>query len=500
MLFSSYVFILVFLPVTLLGFSVCSQHGKTASLLWLLIASFVFYGYWNPIHLPLIAASILINFQLGRWLILRQEPTIRRLCLLAGVVLNLGLISYFKYCGFFADMLASISGQPVAFEKLVLPLGISFFTFQQLAYLVDAWQGRVRQYTLLEYAFLVMFFPHLIAGPIVQHSDLLTQLEGQERRRQLRADDLSIGVVIFVIGLFKKVVIADSCAPYANQVFDAAATGSQLAVVQAWVGVLAYTLQLYFDFSGYSDMAIGLGRMFSSKLPLNFNSPYQATSIVDFWRRWHMTLSRFLRDYLYIPLGGSRGGAYRRYFNLLLTMTLGGLWHGAGWTFVLWGLLHGIYLCVNHGWSSLTNRWGWSAERSVVWRGMSWLLTMACVIAGWVLFRSDSLNTAVSLWASLAGCAAGALAEPVAQASTVLLLMLGLLACTVALPNTQQLLAAYEPSSDWSTARKFMSDIPRWLKWTAWQPSAARGVLMSFVFVFAITLLTRVREFLYFQF
>ena len=499
MLFSSYVFILVFLPITLLGFGVCSQRGKTASLLWLLVASCVFYGYWNPIHLPLIAASILINFQLGRWLVRRPEHLIRRLCLLAGVVLNLGLIAYFKYFGFFADMLAAVSGQPVAFEKLVLPLGISFFTFQQLAYLVDAWQGRVRQYTLLEYAFLVMFFPHLIAGPIVQHSDLLTQLEGQERKR-LRADDLSIGVVMFVIGLFKKIVIADSCAPYANQVFDAAATGPQLAAVQAWVGVLAYTLQLYFDFSGYSDMAIGLGRMFSFKLPLNFNSPYQATSIVDFWRRWHMTLSRFLRDYLYIPLGGGRCGTFRKYLNLLLTMALGGLWHGAGWTFVFWGLLHGIFLCVNHGWSSLTDRWGWSAERSVVWRGMSWLLTMACVMAGWILFRADSLTTVASLGASLGGFTAGELAQPVSRAGTALLLMLGLLACTVTLPNTQQLLAPYEPSSDWDTARKFTPSVPDWLKWTVWQPSAVRGVMLSFAFVYAITQLTRVREFLYFQF
>ncbi len=499
MLFSSYVFILVFLPITMLGFGVCSQRGKTASVLWLLVASFVFYGYWNPIHLPLIAASILINFQLGRWLLLRNELVVRRLCLVAGVVLNLGLISYFKYFGFFADILAAVSGQPVAFEKLVLPLGISFFTFQQLAYLVDAWQGRVRQYTLLEYAFLVMFFPHLIAGPIVQHSDLLTQLEGQERKR-LRAEDLSIGVVIFVIGLFKKVVIADYCAPYANQVFDAAASGPQLAVVQAWVGVLAYTLQLYFDFSGYSDMAIGLGRMFSFKLPLNFNSPYQATSIVDFWRRWHMTLSRFLRDYLYIPLGGGRCGTFRKYLNLLLTMALGGLWHGAGWTFVLWGLLHGLFLSVNHVWNSLTDRWGWSSERSLVWRAMSWLLTMACVMAGWILFRADNLTTAVSIGASLGGLTAGELSVPVARVGTTLLLLVGLLACTVVLPNIQQLLAPFEPSSDWETARKFTPAVPGWWKWAVWQPTAFHGVVTSFAFVYAITQLTRIREFLYFQF
>ncbi len=499
MLFSSYIFILVFLPIVLLGFDICSRLGNAASMRWLLFASFVFYGYWNPIHLPLIAVSVLVNFQLGKWLAPNQSDRVRWLSILAGVALNLGLIAYFKYFGFFADVLASISGQPVAFEKLVLPLGISFFTFQQLAYLIDAWRGAVPNYSLVEYAFFVMFFPQLIAGPIVQHSDLLSQLEGDERRR-LRADDLSIGIVMFVLGLFKKIAIADSCAPYANQVFDSAATGSSVAVMQAWVGVLAYSLQLYFDFSGYSDMGIGLGRMFSLKLPLNFNSPYQAVSIIDFWRRWHMTLSAFLRDYLYIPLGGSRGSSYRRYLNLLLTMTLGGLWHGAGWTFVLWGLLHGIYLCINHGWGSLTNRWGWTAARSVVWQGMSWLLTMACVMAGWVLFRSDSLNTAISLWASLGGCAADAIAEPVAQAGTVLILMLGLLACTVALPNTQQLLASYEPSSDWSTARKFTPSVPGWLKWTVWQPSAVRGVLMSFVFVFSITLLTRVREFLYFQF
>ncbi|AMV21492.1 MBOAT family O-acyltransferase [Planctomyces sp. SH-PL14] len=497
MLFSSYVFILLFLPITLIGFALCSPAGTRASMLWLLIASAFFYGFWNPIHLPLFAASALINFGLGRFLRTSAPKWQRNTALAGGVAANLAVISYYKYAGFFAEVFAGLTGAGITFDKVILPLGISFFTFQQIGYLVDTWRHQVRPYTLLEYAFFVMFFPHLIAGPVVQHNDLLDQVEGK-RTLKLHTRDLAVGLVIFVLGLMKKVAIADSIQPFVGNVFGTAAAGHDVGMTSAWVGVLAYTLQLYFDFSGYSDMAIGLARMFSFQLPLNFNSPYKATSIIDFWRRWHITLSVFLRDYLYIPLGGSRCGPVRRYTNLLITMTLGGLWHGAGWTFILWGAFHGGLLCVNHGWNAVKKHFGWG---DLGWAGrtVAWGLTFTAVVVGWVLFRAERLETAQSLLASMFGFVAEG-AEPVRKAKTILLGLLGLLGATVLLPNTQQLLARFEPALGWKKLAEHIPPAPAWMAWYSWQPSAARGALLAVGFVGVVAMLTRVKEFLYFQF
>ncbi len=498
MLFSSYVFILLFLPVTLAGFALLSPAGRTVSLLWLLCASIVFYGFWNPLHVPLIAASIAVNYLIGRAIQSKASPGWRRTAFAAGMVGNLALIGYYKYAGFFAGIFGDLTGQSLSIEKLILPLGISFFTFQQIAYLIDAWRGEARLYSPLEYSFVVLFFPHLIAGPIVRHSDLIDNIRGQEKMR-VRSKDLSIGIVIFVMGLLKKILIADSIQPLVATLFGSVAGGYEVAPAHAWVGVLAYTLQLYFDFSGYSDMAIGLARMFSIPFPFNFNSPYKATSIIDFWRRWHITLSLFLRDYLYIPLGGSRCGSVRRYSNLLVTMTLGGLWHGAGWTFILWGVWHGLLLCVNHGWMALRRRLGWEPSQGVLARSVAWALTFLAVITGWVLFRAESLESALSILKSLAGFHWDGV-EPYRKVYGFLIGLVALVAGTVFLPNTQQLLARYEPALDWAKEQARLPALPRWIEWYTWKPSALRGAMLAVGFVASIAMLTRVKEFLYFQF
>ena len=344
MLFSSFIFILLFLPATLLGWHIASRvAGGRFVLGVLVVASLFFYGWWNPAYLALLLVSITGNYVLG--LMLHQDQQ-SRIHLAAGITFNLGLLGYFKYAEFF-----SIGGTEYGswrLEDVALPLAISFFTFQQIAYLVDVYRGESAERDPLRYVLFVSFFPQLIAGPIVHHKEMLPQFLGMGRTG-VTSRNLAIGGSIFLLGLGKKVLIADSLGGFADPMFNAVTAGVDPTLFEAWGVTLAYTFQIYFDFSGYSDMAIGLGAMFGLRLPINFNSPYKATSIIDFWRRWHMTLSRFLRDYLYIPLGGSRRNVPGRYVNLMIVMLLGGLWHGAGWTFILWGGVHGIYLVINHG-------------------------------------------------------------------------------------------------------------------------------------------------------
>ena len=339
MLFSSYIFLFVFLPVTLSGFCLLARFmGPKPAKLWLTMSSLVFYGWWNPVYVLLIVASMLFNFWFGRQ-IGRAVGAGRSggLLLFWGVTANLLLLGYYKYANFFVGNVNVLCGTHWSLGRILLPLGISFFTFTQIAYLVDASRGVVCEYDLGDFLLFITFFPHLIAGPIIHHSEMMPQFR-ESKTYHFQWENLAVGLGIFSIGLFKKVVIADGLSPHVADVFGAAAAGNSLYGTDAWAGVLSYTFQIYFDFSGYSDMAIALARMFGIILPLNFNSPYKAVNIIEFWRRWHMTLSRFLRDYLYIPLGGNRHGKFRRYLNLILTMGIGGLWHGAAWTFVLWGL------------------------------------------------------------------------------------------------------------------------------------------------------------------
>lgn len=388
MLFNSQGFLLLFLPLTLLAYYMVAE--RRAQREWLLIlASFFFYGYWDYRLVPLLAGSILANWLFARVAHARGSKA----AFVAGVALNLLIIGVFKYADFFAGSLAWVLGVQHSAWNIVLPLGISFFTFQQISYLSDRYKGEAPTYGFREYALYVSFFPQLIAGPIVRHNQLIPQLDLSPFRGGLH-ERLSRGATLLTIGLVKKVFIADTCARIADPLFAAAGKGSP-AIIDAWAGVLAFTFQIYFDFSGYSDMAIGLALMFGLVLPINFNVPYRAASIREFWRRWHMTLSHFLRDYLYIPLGGGRRGMARQAYALSITMFLGGLWHGAAWTFVVWGLMHGAGLAIHAWWTRL------SGFRLPALAG--WALTMLFVVTGWVLFRATSFPEALSMLTAMYG-------------------------------------------------------------------------------------------------
>jgi alginate O-acetyltransferase complex protein AlgI len=513
MLFNSYTFIFLFLPIVLGGYALACRIGTRAGMAWLVVASLFFYGWWNPVYLWLILGSVGVNYFFG--CALTNRPTKRLLAL--GVCLNLGLIGYFKYAGFFGDMYSSATGIPFEFGDILLPLGISFFTFQQIAYLVDSYQGRTVRHGWLEYILYVTFFPQLIAGPIVHQAEILPQF--LNKLPGIKARHLAIGATIFIIGLFKKVVIADNLAFYVTPMFDAAARGEVITFLEAWGGSLAYTFQLYFDFSGYSDMAIGLARMFGVTLPINFNSPYKATSIIDFWRRWHLTLSRFLRDYLYIPLGGNNRGNARRYANLLIVMLLGGLWHGAGWTFIFWGGLHGFYLIINHLWRAIKRRVGLDNKKSNPFaKSASWSLTFLSVVIGWVFFRSASWDAATNILHAMTGLDGRLLVtvgyvpilEPLSfiigplnvtetvlpyfQGREQLAWIGGCLFLALALPNTQEWMSRYIPSLKKPILLGF---VPRFV---LWRPTPIWALISITLLSLSIVFALQPSEFLYYQF
>jgi len=398
MLFNSYLFIFLLMPITLLGFHVLVKYGKYRCVIaWLVIVSLFFYGWWNPVYLGLMIGSILFNYTVGRALL----RYINKYLLTFGVIANLGMLVYFKYANFIVDNLNILMTHDIVLEQIMLPLAISFFTFQQITYLIDAYRGETQEHSFLHYCLFVTFFPQLIAGPIVHHKEMLPQF-AKAVLRPLRSKNLAIGMTIFIIGLFKKVVIADGLAVYATPIFSAAEQGIILTFFEAWLGAFAYSFQLYFDFSGYSEMAIGLARMFGVILPVNFFSPYKALNIINFWRRWHITLSRFLKDYLYIPLGGNRKGPFRRYVHLMLTMLIGGFWHGAAWTFVLWGGLHGLFLVVNHAWHFLKYKlFGLNSEFGFFGRVVAQFITFVLVVIAWVMFRAETFNGAMLMYESM---------------------------------------------------------------------------------------------------
>jgi D-alanyl-lipoteichoic acid acyltransferase DltB (MBOAT superfamily) len=486
MLFNSFVFLLMYLPVVVAGYLVLSRWLPRWTTAWLALASLFFYGYWDLRYLPLLMSSIAFNF----WAARRMTASVahRKRWLVFALTANLALLGYYKYANF-------LLWQDWA---IVLPVGISFFTFTQIAFLVDCYRAQAGEYRFVHYTLFVSYFPHLIAGPVLHHKEMMPQFD---RRPQPSASDFAVGLSIFVVGLGKKVFLADPVSVLVGPVF---AAGAHPQLIEAWIGALAYTFQLYFDFSGYSDMAIGLSRMFGVKLPLNFNSPYRAANISEFWRRWHMTLSRFLRDYLYVPLGGNRDGALRRYRNLMLTMLLGGLWHGAGWTFVVWGGLHGVFLVVHHGWQALTRQ---SAPR--LW-GRA--LTLLAVIVGWVVFRAPDMATAADILHAMVGGNGVSLPRGLApyashfqvlgwqpgfsgirwidfggMAVPVLLLAMAL---AFFAPNTQEIFCRYEPCIEKVVQRG---------SWT-WSPSSVWSVTMALLFLCCLLNMNKVSEFLYFQF
>jgi alginate O-acetyltransferase complex protein AlgI len=516
MLFNSAEFIFAFFPVTVLVFFGLARWSHPAAAAWLAFASLFFYGWWNWAYVPLLVASASFNYvcgvQLAR-LVRAARPRAAGTLFALAVTANLLLLGYYKYANFFLGTWGSLTGNASDIGPIILPLGISFFTFTQIAFLADVHRGYAREYNPIHYGLFVTYFPHLIAGPILHHKEMMPQFQ-EARTYRLNLEDLAVGLTIFFVGLFKKTVIADGVAPYASPLFLHPGTPDLLA---AWGGALAYTFQLYFDFSGYSDMAIGLSRVVGVKLPLNFDSPYKAVNIIDFWRRWHMTLSRFLRDYLYISLGGNRKGTARRYLNLFVTMLLGGLWHGAGWTFVLWGGLHGLYLIVNHGWQALRERLGQDLNRTTPrGRALARLITFVAVVAGWVFFRATSLDDALAILRGMAGLNGvslpATLATHLGPSLRAMLEGLGvvfhlgggahfvfqylwivaLLPLVMVAPNTQEILGRFQPALNFRGP-----PAPARL---AWRPTAGWAALVAAVTACGLLSLTRASEFLYYQF
>lgn len=481
MLFNSYEFIFLFLPLTALLFFGLARlsHGWAGGLL--AAASLFFYAWWDPANLLVLLPSIGFNFLMGRTITRHRdiEPLRARLLLVAAITANLAALAGFKYTNFLIDNLNMAFGAGLPPANIALPLGISFFTFTQIAYLVDAWRGEVKEYNPVHYALFVTYFPHLIAGPILHHKQMMPQFN-HAAIYSPSARSLALGFSVFTVGLAKKVLIADELAPHANTLFNAADPGAT-GFTGAWLGSLAYTFQLYFDFSGYSDMAVGLSLLFGITLPVNFLSPYKSVNIIEFWRRWHITLSTFLRDYLYISLGGNRRGSARRYLNLLTTMLLGGLWHGANWTFVVWGGLHGMYLVINHGWQSLTAGWRLPAPLAPLAKLLSLLLTFAAVVVAWVFFRADNVGDALTILSRMAD--PGSAVAPGRDARSLLnLLAISLLACW-ALPNTAQLFGLVE-----SRAR------------IVWRPDWRWALFIATLFLTCVASLNNVTQFIYFQF
>ena len=388
MLFNSFAYLFLFLPIVLYVYYTLNRYGSAmAARCWLVGASLFFYGYWNPIYLPLISGSVVVNYIIGAALG-RNLPGLmkRKTLLIGGVFFNLSLLGFFKYTDFMITNVNQFTGMNVQTLCLVLPLAISFFTFQQIAYLVDSYHKQGNESDFLNYALFITFFPQLIAGPIVHHREMTPQFIRPETGH-INYENISRGFYLFCMGLFKKTVIADNLAVWANYGFSHPLA---LNCAEAWMTSLSYTLQLYFDFSGYTDMAIGAALMLNIKLPLNFDSPYKALNIRDFWRRWHITLGRFLRQYLYIPLGGNRKGGFYTQRNLLITFFLGGLWHGAGWTFVVWGALHGIGTLIHRQWQKMPP----VISNQVMPPVVAWLLTFNFVNACWVVFRAANLTDA----------------------------------------------------------------------------------------------------------
>jgi alginate O-acetyltransferase complex protein AlgI len=512
MLFNSYEFVLLFVPLALAGFYLFGSIEVRLGMAWLLLGSLFFYAWWRPAYLLLLLASIGGNYLISHLIArLRDAGDPRaRFAMYAGVAGNLGLLGYFKYANFLVDTANEGFGLNLELAPIVLPLAISFYTFQQISFLVDTARGEIKLPPFLHYCTCVAFFPHLIAGPIVLYREILPQFAAAGLTR-INQENVAAGLTFFVIGLFKKVVIADTFAKFASPVFAAAAAGAAPTLIESWGAALAYTLQLYFDFSGYCDMAVGLALMFNVRLPVNFNSPYKAVSIIDFWRRWHITLSRFLRDYLYIALGGNRRGPRHRYVNIFATMLLGGLWHGAGWTFVLWGALHGAYLVINHLWRAWRPR---RREASTVGRLTARALTLLAVVVGWVVFRAESVDSAWTMLRGMAGAngivltpnmvealpALGPLASmagvpvhklplfygPEQALWSAILLLVALFAA-----NSQQIIGYVAPNDDTphlTIARR------------SWVPSRGWAVIAASTFVYTLTQMSKISEFLYYQF
>ena len=512
MIFSSYPFVLLFLPLVLLGAVLLRRAGVRPAMLWLIAASLFFYAWWDWRYLWVPLASILVNYAVGVAIVRARErgaPRAAAFQTAIGIVLNLIFLALFKYGLFVVGNVNWALGVELGWWNIALPLGISFFTFQQIAYLVDLRGGLVARHGFVDYLLFVTFFPQLIAGPIVHHREMMPQFtEGRVGRAD--ASMLALGLTIFVLGLAKKVLIADHVATYVGPVFNAAEAGVAVSFLEAWGGALAYSFQIYFDFSAYSDMAIGIALLFGIRLPVNFASPYKSASIIEFWRRWHITLSRFLKDYLYIPLGGGRRGPLRRYANLMIVMLLGGLWHGAGWTFVIWGGLHGLALALNHAWRRLTGR---DRATGLLAKAAGVVVTFVFVTVAWVFFRAGSLEGAGVMLSGMIGANGfvlpptlgerlGGLAQPFQAmgwrfeemffflGAPQILWLAGLMAFVWIMPNTLEWTGYREEGGARMQSGGRLS----------WRPRTLFAVALSGLTMICLVFMARTGEFLYFQF
>ncbi len=513
MLFNSLGFLFIYLPLTLIGYQLAGLLGRRAVVVWLAFMSLVFYAEWRREFLLLLGGSILFNYAcaslLNRY---RTRERVGSSLLSAGISGNLLLLGYYKYLFPFLSELGRLTILHHQFAGVLLPLGISFFTFTQLAYLIDLRQGAAELQDFPSYVLFVTFFPHLIAGPILHHSEIMPQFQ-EERKYRLRADDLAVGFTWFVMGLFKKVFLADSIAPFADTAF---ANPRALGALSAWLGVLSYTMQLYFDFSGYSDMAIGLARMFSIRFPLNFDSPYKATNIIDFWSRWHITLTRYVTLYLYNPISlavnrrrlargkkvSRKGSATLEGFTsmvafpTMISMAIIGIWHGAGLQFLLFGLVHGVYITINHAWRIFgKKKTGPEATGAALWarQSASVLLTLLCVVIGQVFFRANSTRGAFAMLASMGtahGLGLNALSADVAVIGRLVLRF----AIVWLLPNTQEILFRFQPAEGVREPHGWFG------RHMLWRPSMGWAFAIAIAFMVALTWMENTARFLYFQF
>jgi D-alanyl-lipoteichoic acid acyltransferase DltB (MBOAT superfamily) len=544
MLFNSYEFLFAFLPLTVLGFYLLGRYSRLWAFNWLIVASLFFYMWWRPFNVLLITPSILVNYVVARALQrLAADDTQQRAArwlLIGGLAFNVAFLGYFKYRNFFLGTVNDVLGTRLLLTQLILPLGISFITFQKIAFLIDVHAGRVSRFSLRDYCLFVLFFPQLIAGPIVHYREMMPQFQAAPCR--FDPTGTAVALTLFAFGLFKKAFLADGIAPYVSTLYQQAAAGTALTLLPAWLAALGFTLQIYFDFSGYSDMALGLARLFGVRLPANFNSPLKASSIIDYWLRWHMTLTRFLTAYIYNPLAltltrrrmaagrpalaGERTtlAAFAALLVLptVLTMLVSGLWHGAGYLFVLWGLVHGLYLAINHAWRLLAARlWRDRQRYQARMRGVGFVLTFLAVVGAMVLFRSPSLHAAHAIYVGMAGghglalppsliAHAGPLTgvlhrlgvgpDPLWDLSTLarvlawtaLLLGLALLA-----PSTLEILAPYEPALGW---RPEQAGARSGRLRLAWRPSLLWALSIAALAAVAVAQLGGPSEFLYWQF
>jgi len=542
MLFNSTEFLFVFLPLTLFGFYLFGTISRTSALGWLIVASLTFYAWWRPVNVLIIAPSIAINFALARILLRLNEkegsPGASKAVLLLGIAFNVAFLGFFKYTDFISGAINDVFGTNLVLRHIILPLGISFITFQKIAFLIDVQAGRVRSFTLRDYCIFVLFFPQLVAGPIVHYREMMPQFYAASHR--FNTENIAVGLTLLLFGLFKKVVFADNIALFVTPIYEHAAADGGTTFLRAWMAAIGFTLQLYFDFSGYSDMALGLARFFGIRLPRNFDSPLRASSIIDFWLRWHMTLTRFLTAYIYNPLtlwltrrrlakglagfGGRNTtvGAfiYLLMFPTVITLFISGLWHGAGYGFVVWGVLHGFYLTINHGWRLVAARL-WRDKRNYVriMEPVGFVLTFLSVTAAMVFFRSPTIASAVDLVKGIIGLngiglpealfghlgslaerlhAIGVVAESwslpdfAKTAIWISVLMFVALAC----PNTLQILARYEPALG-VTAQSAKLPTHSIMQWNASLPWA---IAVSAVAAIAVVSIGGPSEFLYWQF